>query len=47
MYILLLGASPGADFLGTMTTGLAHGETLLMMMPALFQAFLSLCCTHL
>ena len=39
MHILLLGASPGADFLGTTMIGLAHGETLLVMIPSSLQAF--------
>ena len=34
MHILLLGGLLGADFLGATTMGLAHGETLWVMMPA-------------
>ena len=42
MHILLCGGSPGADFFGTMTMGDAHGEMLLVMMPALSNVLISL-----
>ena len=45
MHILLLGGSPGADFLRTTMMGLAHGETLQVMMPALSKLSIS-CCTQ-
>ena len=45
MHILLLGASPGADFLGMTMIGLAHGETLLVMIPAHSKLLIS-CCTQ-
>ena len=41
-HILLCGGSPRADFFGTMTTGDAHGEMLLVMMPALSNVLISL-----
>ena len=42
LHILLLGASPGADFLGTITIRLAHGLMLWVIIPAHFK--LSICC---
>ena len=33
-HILLSEGAPGADFFGTMTTGDAYGEMLLVIMPA-------------
>ena len=33
MHILCLGGSPGADFLGTTTIGLAYGLMLFLMTP--------------
>ena len=33
IHIRLLGGSSGADFFGTITMGLAHGDTLLVMIP--------------
>ena len=41
-HILLCDGSPGADFFGTMTTGDAHDEMLLVMMPALSNVLISL-----
>ena len=40
-HILLCGGSPGADFLGMITTGDAHGEMLLVMIPALSNVVIS------
>ena len=40
-HILLCGGSPGADFFGMMTMGDAHGEMLLVMMPALSNVLIS------
>ena len=37
MHILLLGGSPGALFFGTITTGDAHGEMLLSIIPAFLE----------
>ena len=44
MHILCFGGSPGADLFGTTMMRLAHGETLLVMMPALSKLSIS-CCT--
>ena len=41
----LLGGSPGAVFFGTITMGLAHGDTLFAMIPA-FSRISILSCTH-
>ena len=42
---LLFGGSPAADFLGTMTIGLAHLDILLVITPARSRDSISLC-TH-
>ena len=39
MHILCLGASPGADFFGTTTIGLAQGLILFLMTPVHALAF--------
>ena len=41
----LLGGSPGAVFFGTITIGLAHGDTLFAMIPAFSKISIS-SCTH-
>ena len=41
MHILLLSASPGADFLGTTTIRRADGEMLLVIIPAHSKLFIS------
>ena len=40
---LFFGGSPGADFLGTTTIGLAHLNILLMITPARSRDSISLC----
>ena len=42
---LLFGGSPGADFLGIMTIGLAYLDILLVITPACSKDYISLC-TH-
>ena len=42
---LLFGGSPGADYFGTMTIGLAHLDILLVITPARSRDSISLC-TH-
>ena len=41
----LLGGSPGAVFLGTITRGLAHGDTVFDIIPAFSKISIS-SCTH-
>ena len=45
MQSLLLGGSPGAVHFGTITIGLAQGETLLTITPA-FSKISNSFCTH-
>ena len=43
IHILLLGGLSGADFFGTITIGLAQGDTLQVMIPVLSNCSTSFC----